>query len=58
MGAKVSAEMLKARELIAAGASVIEAAKAASISTQAVYMSNWYKEWKRVQQTRNCRPKR
>lgn len=59
MGAKVSAQMLHARRLIATeGMSVSAAAAAASVSKQAIYMSQWYKDWKHAQQTRNCAPKR
>lgn len=46
MAAKLSAEMLKARKLIEAGATPYAAAKAAKISPQAIYMSKWYKDRK------------
>lgn len=55
MGAKVSAEMRAAKALILAGKSAYEAAKTVGISSQAIYMSKWYKEWKHAQQTRNCK---
>jgi len=56
MGAKVSAEMLAAKDLIVnQGLSAYEAAKVAGISSSAIYMSDWYKKWKLEQQTRNCR---
>ena len=46
MGAKESAEMKKARKLVAEGHSAYRAAQLAGISKQAIYMSNWYKELK------------
>lgn len=59
MGAKVSAEMLAAKELVIAhGMSAYEAAKVAGITKSAIYVSKWYKEFKHAQQTCNCAPKR
>lgn len=59
MGAKVSAEMERARKLVTSeGMSPYEAAKVAGITRSAIYMSKWYKEFKRVEQTRNCAPQR
>lgn len=56
MGAKVSAEMLAAKELITnQGMSAYEAAKVSGITASAIYMSDWYKKWKLAQQTRNCK---
>lgn len=46
MGAKTSPEMLKARKLIEAGVTPAEAARRASVTANAIYISPWYKEWK------------
>lgn len=47
MGAKLSEEMKRARELLTQGVSVCEAAKLCQISPSSIYMSKWYKEWKK-----------
>ena len=44
MGAKVSAEMLKARELILKGVNPAEAARRCGLTRSAVYHSQWYKD--------------
>jgi DNA-binding XRE family transcriptional regulator len=45
MGAKVSAEMLKAKHLVLEkGYTAAAAAKAAGISKQAIYLSRWYRD--------------
>lgn len=47
MGARESAEMAKARELVTVqGLTPYAAAKAAGVSRSAIYMAPWYKEWK------------
>jgi hypothetical protein len=49
MGAKESSEMKKARDLIINNnMSVCAAAKDAGITYAAIYMSRWYKEWKKA----------
>lgn len=48
MGARESAEMLKARKLIEGGKSVAKAAELAGISKPAIYMSAWWKQRKEV----------
>ena len=46
MGAKVSAEMLKARELILKGINPAEAARRCGLTRSAIYHSTWYKKWR------------
>lgn len=43
MGAKVSAEMLKARDLILKGVNPAEAARQCGLTRSAIYHSKWYK---------------
>lgn len=48
MGAKESEEMKKARDLIInEGVPVCAAAKNAGITYSAIYLSKWYKEWRK-----------
>lgn len=48
MGAKVSAQMQAARQLVTEqGVTPYRAAKLAGISPSAIYMSKWYKEMKK-----------
>ena len=46
MGAKVSAEMIKARELILKGINPAEAARRCGLTRYAIYNSTWYKQWR------------
>lgn len=46
MGAKVSAEMLQARELILKGVNPAKAARQCGLTRSAIYHSEWYKKWK------------
>lgn len=47
MGAKQSEAMKKAKKLITEGGhTAYAAAKACGLTRSAIYMSNWYKEWK------------
>jgi len=47
MGAKQSAEMKKAKELVLSGVCPYKAAKLTGITRQAIYHSKWYKEMKK-----------
>lgn len=48
MGAKQSADMVKARHLVTVDGLTpyAAAAKVGTITRQAIYMSEWYKRWK------------
>lgn len=52
MGGRVSPEMLRARELVKAGATAYRAAKETGLTTGAITRSPWYKEFKAKQQER------
>lgn len=48
MGAKESAEMKRARKLvILGGMTAYAAAKRSGITRNAIYVSKWYKDWKK-----------
>lgn len=48
MGAKVSAQMMAARRLVTEqGMTAYKAAKLAGVSPSSIYMSKWYKEYRK-----------
>ena len=55
MAAKESEAMKKARKLVTEkGLTPYAAAQKVGLTRSAIYMTPWYKEWKKAQQTRNC----
>jgi len=56
MAAKESEAMKKARKLVTEkGLTPYAAAQKVGLTRSAIYMTPWYKEWKKAQQTRNCK---
>ena len=56
MAAKESEAMKKARKLIMVeGLTAYAAAQKVGLTRSAIYMTPWYKEWKKAEQTRNCK---
>ena len=56
MAAKESEAMKKARKLVTEkGLTPYAAAQKVGLTRYAIYMAPWYKEWKKAQQTRNCK---
>ena len=56
MAAKESEAMKKARKLVTEkGLTPYAAAQKVGLTRSAIYMAPWYKEWKKAQQTRNCK---
>lgn len=56
MAAKESEAMKKARKLVTEkGLTPYAAAQKVGLTRSAIYMAPWYKEWKKAEQTRNCK---
>jgi hypothetical protein len=56
MAAKESEAMKNARKLVTEkGLTPYAAAQQVGLARSAIYMAPWYKEWKKAQQTRNCK---
>lgn len=46
MGAKVSAEMVRAKELVLNGENPASAARICGLHRTAIYRTEWYKQWR------------
>lgn len=48
MGARESGAMIEARKLVLGGVTAAEAARKTGITKSAIYMAQWYKDFKNV----------